>query len=50
MKTQDDRVEKLNKQADTVIAETKNNKLHEDVEEFNKRWKITFQKIGRFSI
>ena len=47
MKSQEERVEKMNRQAEKVFQQTSSTKVREDVEEFNKRWKITFQKIGK---
>ena len=37
----------MNRQAEKVFQQTSSPKVREDIEEFNKRWKITFQKIGK---
>ena len=37
----------MNRQAEKVYQQTSSTKVREDIEEFNKRWKITFQKIGK---
>ena len=47
MKSQEERVEKMQKQAEKVLQQSSSSTVREDVEEFNKRWKITFQKIGK---
>ena len=51
MKSHDDRVEKLNERVKELM-ENPNipKKLQEDLEEFNKRWGNTFEKIGEYSI
>ena len=46
MKTQEERVEKLQTQADIVLQHSPSANVKHDVEEFEKKWKITFQKIG----
>ena len=51
MKSHDDRVEKLNERVKELM-ENPNipKKLQEDLEEFNKRWGNTFEKIGEYSL
>ena len=46
MKTQEERVEKLQAQADIVLQHSPSSNVKHDVEEFEKKWKITFKKIG----
>ena len=47
MKTQEERVEKLKTQAEVVLQHSPLSNVKHDVDEFEKKWKITFQKIGK---
>ena len=46
MKSQEERVDKLQAQADKVLHHSPSSSVRHDIEEFQKKWKITFHKIG----
>ena len=47
MKTQEDRIAKMKEQAEKVLKQSPSSRVKEDVEEFEKTWKIVSKKIGK---
>lgn len=48
MKSHEDRMEQLNRHAQTLVGELDDvAEVHRDLSEFNTRWTTTFEKIGK---
>ncbi|KAL3882693.1 hypothetical protein ACJMK2_029006, partial [Sinanodonta woodiana] len=46
IKSHEDRVEKMNHQAQLLLKKSRSPKLDDDLREFNKRWEVIFKNIG----